>query len=248
MMHWGELTGMAVELLHSLVSSLTILEQEGIDRAGVPSPRQHPGMLGWSVSPPFFLRAGIDLVHPRMTIPCSSCLHGSGSIRACSLSSDTLFARCTGTGCGGLHLFLHECLSLTRADLWPHRRRNSGQVQAHVELAFLGYNSMIVTPQLDPPCKLAQSLESDTSEHQELMLYVGHVLEWHLFFDSLPLILALPQMVEELGPQLLPICLRVGGVVVQVEGPEYMAQVLLPPLAPIVSDALQRVSGSPLSA
>ena len=55
-------------------------------------------------------------------------------------------------------------------------------------------------------------------------------------------------MVEELGPQLLPICLHVGGVVVQVEGPENMAQVLPPPLAPIVSDALQRVSGSPLSA
>ena len=205
-------------------------------------------MLGWSVSPPFLLRAGINLVHLRMTIPCSSCLHGSGSIRACSLSSDTLFARCVGTGCGGLHLFLHECLSLTRADLWPRQRWNSGQVQAHVELAFLGYNSMVVAPWLDPPCKLAQSLESDTGECQELMLHVGHVLGWCFFFDSLPLILVQPQMVEELGPQLLPVCLCVGGVVVQVEGPENVAQVLPPPLAPIVSDALQRVSGTPLRA
>ena len=117
-----------------------------------------------------------------------------------------------------------------------------------MELAFLGYNSMVVAPRLDPPCKLAQSLESDTSECQELMLHVGHVLEWRLFFDSLPLISALPQMVEELGPQLLPVCLCVGGLVVQVEGPENVAQVLPPPLAPIVSDALQRVSGSPLRA
>ena len=116
-----------------------------------------------------------------------------------------------------------------------------------MELAFLGYNSVVVAPRLDPPCKLAQSLESDTGEHQELMLHVGHVLEWCLFFDSLPLILVLPQIVEELGPQLLLICLCVGGVVVQVEGPENVAQVFLPPLAPIVSDALQRVSGSPLA-
>ena len=109
----GALSCMVVKLLHSLVSSLAILEREGIDRVGVPCPRRCPGMLGRSVSPPFFLRAGIDLVRPRTTIPCSSCLHGSGSIRPCSLSSDTLFARCTGTGCGGLHLFLRECLSLT---------------------------------------------------------------------------------------------------------------------------------------
>ena len=107
---------------------------------------------------------------------------------------------------------------------------------------------MVVATRLDPPCKLAQSLESDTDECQELTLHVGHVLKWHLFFDSLPLILVLPQMVEELGPQLLPIRLHAGGVVLQVEGPENVAQVLPPPLAPIVSDALQRVSGSPLSA
>ena len=121
-------------------------------------------------------------------------------------------------------------------------------MQTLVELAFLGYNSMVVATRLDPPCKLAQSLESDTGDLQELMLHVGHVLKWPLFFDSLPLISVLPQMVEELGAQLLPICLCVGGVVVQVEGPENVAQVLLPPLAPIVSEALQRVSGSPLSA
>ena len=133
-------------------------------------------------------------------------------------------------------------------DLWPRQRRNSCQVKAHVELAFLGYNSMVVATRLDPPCKLAQSLESDTGECQELMLHVGHVLEWRFFFDGLPLILALPQMVEELGPQFLPVCLHVGGVVVQVEGPENVAQVLLPPLAPIVSNVLQRVSGSPLRA
>ena len=124
-------------------------------------------------------------------------------------------------------------------ELWPGA--------GHVELAFLGYNSMVVATRLDPPCKLAQSLESDTGEHQESMLYVGRVLEWHLFFDSLSLILALLQMVEELDPQLLPICLCAGGVVVQVEGPENMAQILPPPLAPIVSNAPQRVSGSPLS-
>ena len=248
MMGWGMLYCMVVELLHSLRSSLAILEREGIDGTGVLSPRQCLGTLGRSVSPPFFLRAGFNLVRPRTTIPCSSCLHGSGSIGVCSLSSDTLSARHTGTGCGGLHLSLHECLSLTRADLSPHWRQNSSQVQAHVELTFLGYNSMIVAPRLDSPCKLAQSLESDTGECQELMLHVGHVLKWRFFFDGLLLILVLPQMVEELGPQLLPIRLHVGGVVVQVEASENVAQVLLPPLALIVSDALQRVSGSPLRA
>ena len=166
----------------------------------------------------------------------------------CSLSSDTLLARHTGTVCGGLHRSLRKCLSLTRVDLWPRWRQNSGQVPALAELAFLGYNSMVVATQLDPPCKLAQSLESDTGERQELTLHVGHVLKWRLFFDSFPLILARPQMVEELDPQLLPICLHAGGVVVQVEASENVAQVLLPPLAPIVSDALQRVSGSPLRA
>ena len=38
-----------------------------------------------------------------------------------------------------------------------------------------------------------------------------------------------------------------GEVVVQIKGPENVAQVLLPPLALIVGDALQRVSGGPLS-
>ena len=94
---------------------------------------------------------------------------------------------------------------------------------------------MVVATRLDPPCKLAQSLESDTGDLQELMLHVGHVLKWPLFFDGLPLMLALPQVVEELEPQLLPFCLYAGGVVVQVEAPENVVQVLLPPLAPIVS-------------
>ena len=152
------------------------------------------------------------------------------------------------TGCGGIHLFLCECLSLTKVDLWPHRWHGSSQMQAHVELAFPGYNCMVVATQLDPPCKLAQPLEFDTGECQELTLHVGHVLEWCLFFDSLPLLLALPQMVEELGLQLIPLHLHVGGVVVPVEGPENVAQVLPPPCAPLVSEVLQRVSGSPLSA
>ena len=164
MTRWGELTRMAVELLHSLMSYLAIPEWEGIDRVGVPSHRRCPGVLGQSVSPPFFLWAGLDLVRPRVTIPCSSHLHGSGSIRACPLGSDTLLARHMGTGCGGLHQSSRKCLSHTRADLWPHWRWNSSQVQALAELAFLGYNSMVVATRLDPPCKLAQSLEPDTGE------------------------------------------------------------------------------------
>ena len=152
------------------------------------------------------------------------------------------------TGGGGIHLFLHKCLSLTEADLWPPGWHGACQVQAQVELAFPGYNSIVVATQLDPPCKLAQSLEFDTGEHQELTLHVGHVLEWHLFFDSFPLLLVLPQMVEELGLQLVPLCLHAGGVVVQVEASENVAQVLLPPCTPIASDVLQRVSRNPLSA
>ena len=80
------------------------------------------------------------------------------------------------------------------------------------------------------------------------MLHVGHVLKWRLYFDGSPLILALPQVVEELDPQLLPIRLHFGGVVIQLEAFENVAQVLLPPCTPKVGNALQRVSGSPLRA
>ena len=108
---------------------------------------------------------------------------------------------------------------------------------------------MVVATWFYPPCKLAQSLEFDTGEGLELMLHVGHVLEWLLFFDSLPLLLVLPKIVEELSLQLIPLLLCVGGVVVLVEGPENVAQVLPPPCTPIVSNVLQRVfSGSPLNA
>ena len=154
-----------------------------------------------------------------------------------------------GDWCGGLLLFLHECLSLAWADLWPPRWRGSCQVQTQVELAFPGYNSMIVATWLDPPCKLTQSLEFDAGEGQELTLHVGHILEWLLFFDSLPLLLVLPKIVEELGLQLIPFLLLVGGVVVLVEGSEDVAQVLPPPCTPVVSDVPQRVSrGGLLSA
>ena len=94
---------------------------------------------------------------------------------------------------------------------------------------------MVVATWLDPPCKLTQSLESDTVEGLKLALHVGHVLEWLLFFDSLPLLLSLPEIVEELGLQLIPILL-VGGVVVQVEASEDVVQVLPPPCAPVISE------------
>ena len=64
-----------------------------------------------------------------------------------------------------------------------------------MELAFLGYNSMVVATWLDPSCASTQSIESDTSEGLKLVLHVGHVLEWLLFFDSLPLLLSLPEIV-----------------------------------------------------
>ena len=102
---------------------------------------------------------------------------------------------------------------------------------------------MVVATWLDPPCKLTQSLESDTGEGLELTLHVGHVLKWLLFFDSLPLLLALPKIVEELGLQLIPLLLLVGGVVVPVEGPENVAQVLPPACTPVVSDVPQRSPG-----
>ena len=111
-----------------------------------------------------------------------------------------------------------------------------------MELAFPGYNSMVVATWLDSPCKLTESLESDASEGLELTLHVGHVLEWLLFFESLPLLLVLPKIVEELGLQLIPLLLLALGVVVPVEGPENVGQVLPPPCAPVVSDVPQRVS------
>ena len=180
----------------------------------------------------------LDLLRPGPAIPCSTSLHGNGWVGVCSLSRATFPSCCGVTGGGGIHLFLCKCLSLTGADLWPPGWCGACQVQAQVELAFPGYNSMVVATWLDPSCKLAQSLEFDTSECQELMLHVGHVLKWYLFFDSFPLLLALPQMVEELGLQLVPLCLCAGGIVVQVEASENVTQVLLPPHAPIVSDVL----------
>ena len=151
-------------------------------------------MLCGSVSPPFFLGTGLSLFQPGSTIPCSTCLHGNGWVGACPLSHATFPSRCGVTGCGGLLLFLHDCMSLAWADLWPLRRHGSCQVQTHVELAFPSNNSMVVVP----PCKLTQSLEFDAGEGLEVTLHVGHVLEWLLFFDSLPLLLALPKIFEEL--------------------------------------------------
>ena len=108
---------------------------------------------------------------------------------------------------------------------------------------------MVVATWLDPPCKLTQSLESDAGEGLELTFHVGHVLEWLLFFDSLPLLLAPPKIVKELGLQLIPPLLLARGVVVLVEGSEDVVQVLPPPYTPVVSDVLQRVSrGGLLSA
>ena len=105
---------------------------------------------------------------------------------------------------------------------------------------------MVVATWLDPPYKLTQSLESDAGEGLEVPLHAGHVLEWLLFFDSLPLLLALAKIVEELSPQLIEHLLLVGGVIVFVEEPKDVAQVLPPPSAPVISDVLQWVlRGSP---
>ena len=140
-------------------------------------------------------------------------------------------------------------MSLARADLQPLRRLSSCQVQTPVELAFPGYNSMVVATWLDPPCKLTQSLESDAGEGLQVALHVRHVLEWLLFFDSPPFLLALPKIFEELSLQLLPLPLLVGGVIVAVEGPEDVVQVFPPPCTPVVSEVLQRVfRGSPRNA
>ena len=83
-------------------------------------------------------------------------------------------------------------MSLARVNLQPLRQLGPCQVQTLVELAFPGYNSMVVATWHDPPCKLTQSLESDTDEGMEAALHVRHVLEWLLFFDSPPFLLALP--------------------------------------------------------
>ena len=108
---------------------------------------------------------------------------------------------------------------------------------------------MLVATWLDPPCKLTQSLESNAGEGVEVMLYVRHVLEWLLFFDSPPLLLALPKIFKELSPQLFPFLFLVGGVIVVVKGPKDVAQVFPLPCTPVVSYVLQRVSrGSPHNA
>ena len=119
-------------------------------------------------------------------------------------------------------------------------------MQAPAELAFPGYNSMVVATWLDLPHKLTQSIESDTGEGMEAALHVGHVLEWLIFFDGPPLLLTLPKIFEELSLQLHPFLLLVGGVIVAEEGPEDVVQVFPPPCTPVVNYVLQRVSrGSP---
>ena len=143
---------------------------------------------------------------------------------------------------GGPLLFLGDRTTLARVDLWPLRQLSSCEVQAPVELAFPGYNSMVGATWLYPPCKLTQSTESDAGEGVEVALHVRHVLEWLIFFDSPPLILALPKIFEELSLQLLPFLLLAGGVIVVIEGPEDVVQVFSPPCAPVVSEVLQRVS------
>ena len=111
-----------------------------------------------------------------------------------------------------------------------------------MELAFPGYNSMVVATWLYPPHKLIQSTECDAGEGVEAALHVRHVLEWLIFFDSPPLLLALPKIFEEPSLQLLPFFPLAGGVIIALEGPKDMVQVFPPPCAPVVSDVLQRVS------
>ena len=100
---------------------------------------------------------------------------------------------------------------MARVDLWPLRRLSSCQVQTPVELAFPGYNSMVVATRLDPLCKLAQSFKLDAGEGLEAALHVRHVLEWLFFLNSPPLFLALSKILEELSPQPQPLLLPVGG-------------------------------------
>ena len=111
-------------------------------------------------------------------------------------------------------------------------------MQTHVELIFPSYNSMVIATWLNPPCKLAQSLEFDARESLKAALYVRHVLEWPLFLDSLPLLLVLSKIFEELSLQLLPLRLFGGGVIVAVKCPKDVVQILLPACTPVVSEAL----------
>ena len=115
-----------------------------------------------------------------------------------------------------------------------------------MDLAFSGYNSMVVAIWLDPPCKLTQSLEFEAGESLEVSLHIGHVLEWLLFLDSLPLLLVLPKILEEPSLQLFPLLHPRGGIIVVVEGPKDVIQVLLPSCTPVLSEDLQGVfRGSP---
>ena len=199
-------------------------------------------MLCGSAPPPFFLGTGFDLLHPGLTIPCSTCLHGCGWVGACPLRSANLFAQHRRTGCWSLLLFLGDLTTLARVDLLPLRQLSSCQVQTPVELASPGYNPMVVATWLDPPCKLTQSLESSTGEGLEVAPHIRHVLEWLIFFDSPPFLLVLPKIFEEPSLQLLLFLLLAGGVIIVEEVPEYVVQVFPPPHTPVVSDVHQWVS------
>ena len=96
------------------------------------------------------------------------------------------------------------------------------QVHTHVELAFPGYNSMIIAAWLYPSCEVTQTLEFHTSESLEVMLHIGHVLEWPVLLDAPPLLLVWPQILEEHHLQFFPLPLQGGGVVVVVVCPKNM--------------------------
>ena len=136
-------------------------------------------------------------------------------------------------------------MRLTRGNLWPPRQLNSHQVDTFVELALPSYHSMIVAAPFYPPCEVTEPLQLDASGGMELPFHVGHILEGVIFLNAPPLILALEKMFKDLVSQLIPFCLLEGGDIVLIIGLEDMFEVLLPPLAPIIGDILQRVFRSP---
>ena len=136
--------------------------------------------------------------------------------------------RLTGANSWGFRFLLRVLAGLTRCHLGPPRQRDPHQVGTLMEVALLSHQSMIVTPQLYPHCKILQPIEVKAHNPPELLLYVRHVIHWVPFLDAQCLPLVWEEVCEEFISVPYPPCLLIEGDIILVVDLEHMLKVLFP--------------------
>ena len=96
-----------------------------------------------------------------------------------------------------------------------------------MEVALSSHQSMVVAPQLYPRHEIPQPIESEARGPPELLLYVGHVINWASFLDAQHL-LVWDEVGEELISHPYPFHLLKGGDIMPVVDLEGMLKVLFP--------------------